>query len=951
LSDDIEIKITVDADGAIRVTNELGEEIEGAGKRAQGAEGGITKFQGSVIALEAAVNLGMKAFTGLRSIGEGLAGTLVDLAARGEMVGSLRNGFEELGGSASAIDAAREASIGLISEVDLLRIANQGLTAGIPDLNENFGKIADAGARLGNILGKDVTATTEQLTNAIARGRTTQLQQLGIIIDQDKAWADYAKTLGLVTEDLSTLQKQQAIQQASLKELNRFLDETSQVGDSVTNALDSLKNTMDNLKGEVGETVNQNEKLTKAFRNIESALDDIDVKDLANDIASLAAVLVNLGSNSIPIAISAIKELNETVKASTFIFKNLDLAAQDVGRNFLRGLGDIAPGLGKIMRNLGLDLDNNAIALKRLEGVIPGIRGLFGSFAGVIKTTAEEVEELTGETDDAEESFGKLTAAQKEALKIAAQLAKETEEQAKKFRELSQSVDDIIGISPRAQGLKQLNEDFKLLFEGQNRAAIATEDFAAKVRDLQADFLATGGTMEDFVKGLQDAASGLEDSGKKAAVSFGNGFFSVIGGGILQDKDRAQSFANFLGLEGDAAADTATALGAQIGNALDQGLALFLDAGSRGVEYAAKGSAIGALLGSIVGAYLGDPATGAAVGAAAGSIIGTLVAKLTGATQNKQALARREIESFINEMLDVNKMTINGIDFDRLILPSKSDFGSPKGEKGAFDQMVADMQAEQPELAMFFENFGGALGKSLGAGFAQGADIGFVLMATFGGSIDDLRLLVQLLELDIEDLKDGIIAAAKSGEISFLQAASALRDLPKAFEPGLDSAGEFETKWEKAFSNLTKSAGSFGSAYKAMNDLAFEAIAAGAETLEDLERMLIESGRFTEEQVRHFMALAREHGIDSVEGFMNLSEEAAIMFLGALEATGEFFEEIGKGLDEVGEKVDEIERRMDQLDGKQAMAELTINVRTRHMDNDSQAALREVDRQGAGQGA
>jgi len=95
------------------------------------------------------------ALTGYLSIKaiSSFSNAISDLAKRGELVGSVVENFEALGGSSRSIEEARKATLGLVNSFDLMRIANTGLIRDIPQFNDSFGKMAELAARFADATG------------------------------------------------------------------------------------------------------------------------------------------------------------------------------------------------------------------------------------------------------------------------------------------------------------------------------------------------------------------------------------------------------------------------------------------------------------------------------------------------------------------------------------------------------------------------------------------------------------------------------------------------------------------------------------------------------------------------------------------------------------------------------------------------------------------------------
>lgn len=174
----------------------------------------------------AAESMTAKLTRGLGSFGAGLglgvgasvamgAGSLVrDLAGDAVGLTPLLQGFERLqGGAANArteLQELRDASRGLISTNDLLRASNEANVLGLGRMGLEFDQVVSVAQRLGRVVGKDATTSVADLTNALGRGSSEVLNNLGIQLRANDAYEEFARRNKLVASELSDVQKQTA---------------------------------------------------------------------------------------------------------------------------------------------------------------------------------------------------------------------------------------------------------------------------------------------------------------------------------------------------------------------------------------------------------------------------------------------------------------------------------------------------------------------------------------------------------------------------------------------------------------------------------------------------------------------------------------------------------------------------------------------------------------------
>lgn len=172
------------------------------------------------------------------------AKTAIDTIVAAENIKAINAEFEMLAKNAGlAADAIKDrlvnAADGLVDDTDLMRAANKAII----QMGENANKIPETmelARKASAAFGGDILSRFEQINQAIAAGNVRQLKSIGIIIDQEKAYKDFAKTLGVSVDMLSEAGKKQAILEAALakgKDAFKGVDENAR---GTANALQRL---------------------------------------------------------------------------------------------------------------------------------------------------------------------------------------------------------------------------------------------------------------------------------------------------------------------------------------------------------------------------------------------------------------------------------------------------------------------------------------------------------------------------------------------------------------------------------------------------------------------------------------------------------------------------------------------------------------------------------------
>lgn len=165
-----------------------------------------------------------------------------DLTQQAGKLDSLRKSFlnlgKEIGLTEDSITALKEATDGTVAEFDLLQQANNALLLGIVENEESMVQLFDTAQRLGKAVGKDTLFAVESLTTGIGRQSRLMLDNLGIIVDTEKAYRDYAKAIGVATKELDDEQHKTAFITAAM---DSATSKVEALGEETLDASDNIQ--------------------------------------------------------------------------------------------------------------------------------------------------------------------------------------------------------------------------------------------------------------------------------------------------------------------------------------------------------------------------------------------------------------------------------------------------------------------------------------------------------------------------------------------------------------------------------------------------------------------------------------------------------------------------------------------------------------------------------------
>lgn len=158
----------------------------------------------------------------------GLTMAITELGEKGSEVDDVAEGFTRLAGtSQNASDILEAMQTGLKGTVDNLTLmteANKLLASGATSTAADFGTLTQASLVLAHEGFGTSTDMLNTLSTAMETGRTRRLAMSGVVVDAKGFEEDYAASLGLSADQLSTSQKLAADRQAILAALSNTVD-------------------------------------------------------------------------------------------------------------------------------------------------------------------------------------------------------------------------------------------------------------------------------------------------------------------------------------------------------------------------------------------------------------------------------------------------------------------------------------------------------------------------------------------------------------------------------------------------------------------------------------------------------------------------------------------------------------------------------------------------------
>jgi len=204
----------------------------------------------SSAAMSALVSVGIPlTIGGLVALGRQAASTMTELAQLGAQTEMVSSGFTRLAGSRATdmLSDLRAASQGTIDDLNLMLSANRAMMLGVASTSEDLMKLMEVAMTRGQAMGLTTQQAFDNIVTGIGRASPLILDNLGIVINADETYAEYARSIGVASDALTEHQKTQALASRVMAEAT---GEMKTLGESAAPA--TLSTAITNLRTEIG---------------------------------------------------------------------------------------------------------------------------------------------------------------------------------------------------------------------------------------------------------------------------------------------------------------------------------------------------------------------------------------------------------------------------------------------------------------------------------------------------------------------------------------------------------------------------------------------------------------------------------------------------------------------------------------------------------------------------
>jgi len=207
----------------------------------------------------------------IQQVGQAIAETSQAGAQFTRLSGSFDSLASSFGASGTEIVSSIESvTQGTLSQATIMQQANNAMLLGVADTADEFETLAKIAVDRGRAMGISMEYAFESIVKGVGRLSPLILDNLGIVLDADKTYKDYAISIGKTADALSDAEKRQALL-ARLKEEVSDFDSTAVMDGAA--AWERFAASITNAVATAGEWLNSNTMIMSSLKNLSDTLD------------------------------------------------------------------------------------------------------------------------------------------------------------------------------------------------------------------------------------------------------------------------------------------------------------------------------------------------------------------------------------------------------------------------------------------------------------------------------------------------------------------------------------------------------------------------------------------------------------------------------------------------------------------------------------------------------
>lgn len=293
--------------------------------------------------------------------------------------------------SKDILSSIQSVTQGTLDNKTIMQQANNAMLLGVADSAEEFSTLAKIAMVRGRAMGISMEYAFESIVKGVGRLSPLILDNLGIVIDADNTYAQYAETLGKTADSLTDLEKRQALLSKLKGEVANF--DYSTVVDSAA-AWEQLTASITNATAAFGGWLNKQDWFLGT------------VKQVAFEIDALGIALNGTGEDKLALRMRFLRK--EIAETEDLLVEMRTGAGIEFLVNFLtNGLAE--GGSKNALADMRKELEElETIALRAKTAiVVSGAGGGAGQFGPIIEDAAYQAKKLREETGLATEEISR----------------------------------------------------------------------------------------------------------------------------------------------------------------------------------------------------------------------------------------------------------------------------------------------------------------------------------------------------------------------------------------------------------------------------------------------------------------------------------------------------------------------------------------------------------------
>lgn len=208
----------------------------------------------------------------------------------------IENGFKRLSmqawiASDQMLSAMRKASLGTVSDFNLMTAANKAYSLGVVSNTEQMTTLMEIARVKGQAMGRTMNEALDDIVTGLGRGSAMILDNLGIVVNQTEAQKAYAESIGKTVEQLSEREKKQALINAVVAQGKTELEWLWESTLGFSDKQEKLSTTLENIATTFGKSLLPS--IWEAYDKINAWLDD-HIESIELAVSAIGEMIGNL---------------------------------------------------------------------------------------------------------------------------------------------------------------------------------------------------------------------------------------------------------------------------------------------------------------------------------------------------------------------------------------------------------------------------------------------------------------------------------------------------------------------------------------------------------------------------------------------------------------------------------------------------------------------------------